>query len=176
MCEAGAKTIRRAHATQPISALESEYSLWTRDLEAEILPTCRELGIGIVAYSPIGRGFLSATIRSPEDLYAGERRHDHPRFFPENIARNLVLLDAIEEVAMGVGATPAQVALAWLLARGDDVVPIPATRRISRIDENAASTRIQLEPVHLERLEKAFPPGVTAGTRYPEKQMANMGL
>jgi len=176
MCEAGAETIRRAHATQPISALESEYSLWTRDLEAEILPTCRELGIGIVAYSPIGRGFLSATIRSAEDLYAGERRHDHPRFFPENIARNLVLLDAIEEVAMGAGATPAQVALAWLLTRGDDVVPIPATRRISRVDENAAAARVQLEPVHLERLEKAFPPGVTAGTRYPEKQMANMGL
>ena len=176
MCEAGAETIRRAHATQPISALESEYSLWTRDLEAEILPTCRELGIGIVAYSPIGRGFLSATIRSAEDLYAGERRHDHPRFFPENIARNLVLLDAIEEVAMGAGATPAQVALAWLLTRGDDVVPIPATRRISRVDENAAAARVQLEPVHLERLEKAFPPGVTAGTRYPEKQMANIGL
>ena len=156
--------------------MESEYSLWTRDLEAEILPTCRELGIGIVAYSLIGRGFLSATIRSAEDLYAGERRHDHPRFFPENIARNLVLLDAIEEVAMGAGATPAQVALAWLLTRGDDVVPIPATRRISRIDENAAAARVQLESVHLERLEKAFPPGVTAGSRYPEKQMANMGL
>jgi len=176
MCEAGAETIRRAHATQPISALESEYSLWTRDLEAEILPTCRELGIGLVAYSPIGRGFLAATIRSPADLYPGERRHDHPRFFPENIARNLVLLNTIEAVARGVGATPAQVALAWLLTRGDDLVPIPATRQISRIDENAAAARVKLESVHLDRLEKAFPPGVTAGTRYPEKQMPNMGL
>jgi aryl-alcohol dehydrogenase-like predicted oxidoreductase len=145
-------------------------------MEAEIFPTCRELGIGIVAYSPLGRGFLTATIRSPEDLYPGERRHEHPRFFPENIASNLVLLDAIEEVARGVGATPAQVALGWLLMRGDDVVPIPATRRVSRIDENAAAAGFQLEQVHLERLEKAFPPGVTVGSRYPEKQMANMGL
>lgn len=176
MCEAGADTIRRAHAIQPISALESEYSLWTRDMEAQIFPTCRELGIGIVAYSPIGRGFLAATIRSAEDLYPGERRHDHPRFFPENIARNLVLLDAIEEVAMGVGATPAQVALAWLLTRGDDVVPIPATRRVSRIDENAAAVKVQLKLSHLELLEKVFPPGIAAGTRYPEKQMPSMGL
>ncbi len=142
MCEAGTETIRRAHAIQPISALESEYSLWTRDMEAKIFPTCRELGIGIVAYSPLGRGFLTATIRSPKDLYPGERRHDHPRFFPENIARNLVLLEALEEVAKEVGATPAQVALAWLLTRGDDLVPIPATRRASRIDENAAAIKV----------------------------------
>ena len=176
MCEAGAQTIRRAHAVQPITALESEYSLWTRDMEAQVLPTCRELGIGFVAYSPLGRGFLTATIRSAEDLYPGERRHDHPRFFPENIARNVLLLDAIEEVANGVGATPAQVALAWLLSRGDDVVPIPATRRASRIAENAAAVEVRLEPEHLERLERAFPPGITSGTRYPEKQMGNMGL
>lgn len=176
ICEAGAKTIRRAHAVQPITAVESEYSLWTRDMEAEILPTCRELGIGFVAYSPIGRGFLAATIRSSVDLYPGERRHDHPRFFAENIARNVKLLGPLEAVASEIEATPAQVALAWLLARGGDVLPIPATRRPSRIDENAAATRLKLEPLHLERLERAFPPGVTAGTRYPEKQMGKMGL
>jgi aryl-alcohol dehydrogenase-like predicted oxidoreductase len=176
MCEAGANTIRRAHAEQPITALESEYSLWTRDVEAEVLPTCRELGIGFVAYSPLGRGFLSATIRSPEDLYPGERRHDHPRFFAENIARNVVLLTVLEQIAEEVNATAAQLALAWLLTRGDDVVPIPATRRTSRIDENAAAVNLQLDAQQLDRLEAAFPPGVAAGTRYPEKQMKNMGL
>jgi len=176
MCEAGAPTIRRAHATQPITALESEYSLWTRDLEAEILPTCRELGIGLVAYSPLGRGFLTATIRSPADLYPGERRHEHPRFFAGNIARNLILLDALTEVAEASGSTPAQVALAWLLTRGGDVVPIPATRHAARIDENVAAADLQLTPTQLSRLERAFPPGVTAGSRYPEKQLANMGL
>jgi aryl-alcohol dehydrogenase-like predicted oxidoreductase len=176
ICEAGATTIRRAHATQPLTALESEYSLWSRDIEAQILPTCRELGIGIVAYSPLGRGFLTATIRSPEDLYPGERRHDHPRFFAENIAANVHLLDVIERVAKEVDATPAQVALAWLLARGDDIVPIPASRWTSHVDENAAAARVHLEPGQIKLLEDAFPPGVTAGTRYPEKQMANMGL
>ena len=176
LCEAGANTIRRAHAEQPITAVESEYSLWTRDMEAEVLPTCRELGIGFVAYSPLGRGFLTATIRSAGDLYPGERRHDHPRFFPENIARNVVLLDVIEAVANEVDATPAQVALAWLLSRGGDLVPIPATRQISRIDENAAAVDLQLAPQQLDRLEHAFPPGVAAGTRYPEKQMGKMGL
>ena len=176
MCEAGANTIRRAHAEQPITALESEYSLWTRDMEAEVLPTCRELGIGFVAYSPLGRGFLSATIRSPEDLYPGERRHDHPRFFAENIARNVVLLTVLEQIAEEVNATAAQLALAWLLTRGDDVVPIPATRRTSRIDENAAAVNLQLDAQQLDRLDRAFPPGVAAGTRYPEKQMKNMGL
>jgi len=118
ICEAGANTIRRAHATQPLSALETEYSLWSRDIESEILPTCRDLGIGLVAYSPLGRGFLTATIRSPEDLYPGERRHDHPRFSPENIAHNIPLLDAIEQVASAADATPAQVALAWLRPAG----------------------------------------------------------
>ena len=176
MCEAGAETIRRAHAVQPITAVESEYSLWTRDMEARVIPTCRELGIGFVAYSPLGRGFLTATIRSADDLYPGERRHQHPRFFPENIARNVGLLEVIETVAEEVAATPAQVALAWLLTRGSDVVPIPATRRVSRIDENATSVNLRLETQHLDRLERAFPPGITAGTRYPEKQMAKMGL
>ena len=176
ICEAGADTIRRAHATQPLSALESEYSLWSRHLEAQILPACRELDIGVVAYSPLGRGFLTATIRSPTDLYPGERRHDHPRFFPENIERNIHLLDVIEQVASQTDATPAQVALAWLLTRGDDIVPIPATRRTSHVDENIAALKVRLEPGHLDQLEQAFPPGVTAGARYPEKQMTNMGL
>jgi len=176
ICEAGANTIRRAHATQPLSALESEYSLWSRHLEAQILPTCRELGIGVVAYSPLGRGFLTATIRSPKDLHPGERRHDHPRFFPENIEQNIHLLDVIEQVASENDATPAQVALAWLLTRGDDIVPIPATRLASHVDENIAALNVRLEPEHLGQLEQAFPPGVTAGARYPEKQMGNMGL
>ncbi|MCP5156637.1 MAG: aldo/keto reductase [Ectothiorhodospiraceae bacterium] len=176
MCEAGAQTIRRAHAVQPITALESEYSLWTRDMETEILPTCRELGIGFVAYSPLGRGFLAATIRSPEDLHPGERRHEHPRFFPENIARNVGLLNVLEAVAGEVEATPAQVALAWLLSRGDDVVPIPATRRASRVDENARAADVSLSAEQCARLEAVFRPGVTAGTRYPEKQLGNMGL
>ncbi len=176
ICEAGTNTIRRAHAIQPLSALESEYSLWSRHLEAQILPTCRELGIGVVAYSPLGRGFLTATIRSPKDLHPGERRHDHPRFFPDNIARNIHLLDVIEQVASENDATPAQVALAWLLTRGDDIVPIPATRWTSHVDENIAALKIRLEPGHLDQLEQAFPPGVTAGARYPEKQMGNMGL
>lgn len=176
ICEAGADTIRRAHATQPLSALESEYSLWSRHLEAQILPTCRELGIGVVAYSPLGRGFLTATIRSPKDLHPGERRHDHPRFFPDNIARNIHLLDVIEQVASENDATPAQVALAWLLTRGDDIVPIPATRWTSHVDENIAALMLQLDSGQLELLEQAFPPGITAGARYPEKQMGNMGL
>jgi aryl-alcohol dehydrogenase-like predicted oxidoreductase len=176
ICEAGANTIRRAHSTQPLSALETEYSLWSRDIESNILPTCRDLGIGVVAYSPLGRGFLTATIRSPADLYGGERRHDHPRFFPENIAANIHLLAAIEQVSKEVDATPAQVALAWLLSRGDDIVPIPATRWTSHVDENSAAISVRLESEHLKLLEYAFPPGVTAGDRYPEKQMANMGL
>lgn len=176
MCEAGAQTVRRAHAVQTITALESEYSLWTREMEVEILPTCRELGIGFVAYSPLGRGFLTATIRSPDDLNPGERRHQHPRFFAENIARNVRLLDPLIEVATALGITPAQVALAWLLAQGDDIVPIPATRRAARVDENAAAAAVTLEPAHLEQLERAFTPGIAAGTRYPEKQLKNMGL
>ena len=176
ICEAGADTIRRAHTTQALTALESEYSLWSRDIEAQILPTCRELGIGVVAYSPLGRGFLTATIRSSKDLYPGERRHDHPRFFPENIERNTHLLAAIEQVGNSVGATPAQVALAWLLTRGDDIVPIPASRWTSHVTENAEAHKVQLELEHLKLLDHAFPPGITAGARYPEKQMINMGL
>jgi aryl-alcohol dehydrogenase-like predicted oxidoreductase len=176
ICEAGVDTIRRAHATQPLTALEIEYSLWSRDIESKILPACRKLGIGVVAYSPLGRGFLTATIRSPGDLHPGERRHDHPRFFPENIALNIPLLDAIEQVAKGVDATPTQVALAWLLAQGDDIVPIPATRWASHFDENFAALKVRLEPEQLKQLENTFAPGVTAGSRYPEKQMASMGL
>lgn len=176
LCEAAPATIRRAHAVLPIAALESEYSLWTRDMEAEVLPTCRELGIAFVAYSPLGRGFLTAQIRSPQDLHPGERRHDHPRFFPENIARNVALLPPLEEVARELGASTAQVALAWLLARGDDIVPIPGTRKAARIDENIAATRLQLSADMLARLDAAFPPGAAAGLRYPEKQMGNMGL
>ncbi|MCP5152661.1 MAG: aldo/keto reductase [Ectothiorhodospiraceae bacterium] len=176
LCEAGAGTIRRAHATHPITAVQSEYSLWTRDMESEVLPACRELGIGFVPYSPLGRGFLTATIRSPDDLHPGERRHQHPRFFPENIARNVALLEPLETVARRLGVTPAQVALAWLLARGDDIVPIPATRRAARVDENLAALEVALDTATIAELDRAFAPGVAAGLRYPEKQLASMGL
>ncbi|MDH3452564.1 MAG: aldo/keto reductase [Gammaproteobacteria bacterium] len=176
LSEAGADTIRRAHATHPISALQTEYSLWTRDVEAELLPLCRELGIGFVAYSPLGRGFLTGTIRAPEDLIESDRRHDHPRFSADNMARNIELLGVLEEIAKSRAGTPAQVALAWVLSRGDDIVPIPGTKRAAILDENLAAAGIELSDEDLGRLEAAFAPGVAAGTRYPEKQLAGLGI
>jgi aryl-alcohol dehydrogenase-like predicted oxidoreductase len=176
LSEAGADTIRRAHATHPISALQTEYSLWTRDVETEILPLCRELGIGFVPYSPLGRGFLSATIREPSDLVENDRRHEHPRFQAENMARNVTLLDALEEVAGGRGCTSAQVALAWVLGRGDDIAPIPGTKRRTYLEQNAAAVDIELTAAECERLEASFTPGVTAGTRYPEAQLRGLGI
>lgn len=176
LCEAGPETIRRAHSTQTITALQSEYSLWTREVETQILPACRELGIGFIAYAPLGRGFLTAKVRSPADLYRGERRHQHPRFSAQNIASNLVLLDTLSEVAEASDATAAQVALAWLLTRGKDILPIPATRNATRIDENMAAVELDLSITQLAQLERAFPLGITAGARYPEKQLRNMGL
>ncbi len=176
LSEAGPETIRRAHATYPISALQTEYSLWTRDAETEFLPLCRELGIGYVAYAPLGRGFLTATIKSPDDIIEKDRRHDHPRFQPENIKKNLPLLPTIERIAQEQNATPAQVAIAWVLAQGDDIVPIAGTKRRTYLQENANAANVRLSDDTLRQLAAVFTPGVTAGTRYPEPQMARLGI
>jgi len=176
LSEAGPDTIRRAHATHPITALQSEYSLWSRDIEDAILPTCRELGIGFVAYSPLGRGFLSGTIPSRESLIEKDRRRDHPRFSEENIAQNTRLVEALTAVAGDVGASPAQVAIAWLLSRGPDIVPIPGTKKTKWLDENIAACELSLGDAQLAALEAAFPPGVTAGDRYPPGGMKRVGI
>jgi len=175
LSEAGAQTLRRAHAIYPITALETEYSLWTRDTEKEWLPTCRELGITYVAYAPLGRGFLSGKIRSADSLIPGDRRQDHPRFHDENLARNVELLKPLEEIAAAKGYTPAQIALAWVLAQGEDIVPIPGTKRRRYLEENVRAVDIKLEHADLAKLNAAFVPGSTAGTRYPARQMGNMG-
>jgi aryl-alcohol dehydrogenase-like predicted oxidoreductase len=173
LSEAGAETIRRAHAVHPISALQSEYSLWTRDPEEEILPTTRELGIGFVAYSPLGRGFLSGAFRTLDDLPEDDRRRSMPRFRPENFERNLELVRVVEEIAAEKGATPAQVALAWVHSRGDDVVPIPGTKRRKYLEENVAALDLQLAADELERLEEAFPAGAATGDRYENMSTVN---
>ena len=176
LSEAGAATIRRANDVHPITALQSEYSLWSRDLEAEILPACRALGIGVVPYSPLGRGFLTGQIRSDADLAEKDRRRDMPRFRDDNLARNGALLDGLRSIAETRGATPAQIALAWLLSRGEDVVPIPGTKRPARLTENAASLEVALTGDDLAMLDAAFPAGAAAGLRYPEAQMKRLGL
>jgi aryl-alcohol dehydrogenase-like predicted oxidoreductase len=176
LSEAGAGTIRRAHAVHPIAALQTEYSLWTRDAEAQVLPTCRALGIGFVAYSPLGRGFLSGVIDGPQALADKDRRREHPRFAPENIARNAALLPALRGIAAAHGASPAQVAIAWLLSRGPDVVPIPGTKRIGRLEENLGALQVKLSAADLAALESAFPVGVTAGARYPAEHLARVGI
>jgi len=172
LSEAAVSTIERAHAVHPIAALQTEYSLWTRDVEPEILPACRAHGITFVAYSPLGRGFLTGRFRSPEDIPAGDIRRIHPRFQAENFDRNLTLVANIERVAERKGCTAGQLALAWLLARGDDIVPIPGTTRRSRLDENARASDIELTADDLSELDRAMPPGATAGTRYPAHAMA----
>jgi aryl-alcohol dehydrogenase-like predicted oxidoreductase len=169
LSEASPATIRRAHAVHPISALQTEYSLWARDPEAEILPTVRELGIGFVAYSPLGRGFLAGRFRGPDDLRdEGDFRSRHPRFQDDNLARNLELLRRLEEIAADKGVTSAQLALAWVLHRGADVVPIPGTKRRRYLEENIAAAALELSDDELERLDRALPPGATAGQRYAD--------
>jgi aryl-alcohol dehydrogenase-like predicted oxidoreductase len=175
LSEAGAQTLRRACAVYPIAALQSEYSLWTRDAEKEWLPACRELGVTYVAYAPLGRGFLSGMIRSPENLIPGDRRHDHPRFQSENLSRNVERLKPLEEIAATRGCTPAQIALAWVIAQGDDVVPIPGTKKRAYLEENIRAVDIKLDDADLTKLNAVFVPGSTAGTRYPARQMGNMG-
>ncbi len=176
LSEAGPQTIRRAHKVHPICAVETEYSLWSRDVEKDILPTCRELSIGFMAYAPLGRGFLTATIKTLDALLPKDRRRDHPRFNPDNLKRNAELLAPIEKIAAARKCTPAQVALAWVLAKGDDIVPIPGTKRRQYLEQNVATLDIKLSSEEIAALAKAFPPGVTAGTRYPEKQMKALGI
>ena len=168
LSEASPETIRRANAVHPISALQSEYSLWTRDPEDGPLPACRELGIGFVAYSPLGRGFLAGQIRSPGDLGEDDFRGHLPRFQGENLQRNLDLVTQVEEIADEQGHTPAQIALAWVLSRGEDVVPIPGTKRRTYLEQNTAAVDVELTEEELARLEQAFPQGVAAGERYPD--------
>jgi aryl-alcohol dehydrogenase-like predicted oxidoreductase len=171
LSEAAAATVRRAAAVHPIAALQSEYSLWTRDHEKEVLPTCRELGIGFVAYSPLGRGFLAGRIRGENDLAEGDYRRNSPRFRGEDLERNLALLRIVEEAASRKGCTPAQLALAWVLAKGDDIVPIPGTKKRDRMEENAAAAGIPLSAEEIGRLDTSFPPGVASGSRYPSEAL-----
>jgi len=173
LSEASAQTIRKAHAVCPITALQSEWSLWTRDPEDEVLPTLRELGIGFVAYSPLGRGFLSGRIRSNDDLAEGDFRKHHPRFQGENFQRNLDLVAQVDEIADERGVTPGQLALAWVLSRGDDVVPIPGTTRVPHLEENVGALDVELTEDDLERLEQAFPKGATSGDRYSDMSAVN---
>lgn len=176
LSEAAPGTIRRAHAVHPITVLQSEYSLWSRDPEAEILPTLRELGIGFVPYSPLGRGFLTGRIRRPEDLAEDDFRRQSPRFSPGNFERNLDLVATVEDIARAKGCTASQVALAWVVAQGDDVVPIPGTRRVKYLEENIAALDVSLTAEELQQLDVAFRPGAAAGERYPEAGMRRVNL
>lgn len=176
LSEAGPETLRRAAAVAPISALQSEYSLWERDIEDEILPTCRDLGIGFVPYSPLGRGFLTGSIRSLDDLPENDWRRQDPRYQGENFAANLKLVDVVAEVAAKHGASNAQIALAWLLAQGDDIVPIPGFKRRATLGDSAKAADIQLDGDDLTKLEAAAPRGGTAGPRYGERGMKMVRL
>jgi aryl-alcohol dehydrogenase-like predicted oxidoreductase len=172
--EAAPATVRRAHAVHPVSAGQYEWSLFTRDLEDEALPALRELGIGVVAYSPLGRGFLSGRITSPDDFGEDDFRRNHPRFTGENFARNLELVDRVRELAASKGATPSQLAIAWVLAQGDDVVPIPGTKRRSYLEENLGALDVELTPEDLAAIEEVTPRGSVAGARYNPEMMANV--
>jgi len=172
LSEAGAGTLRRASKVHRITALQSEYSLWSRDPEDRILETCRELGIGFVAYSPLGRGFLSGQFRTFEDLPQGDQRRNWPRFQGENFQKNLDLVGKVEEIAREKGCTPSQLALAWVLAQGDDVIPIPGTKRRKYLEENVGALDVTLTRDDLRMLEEVFPHGAAAGPRYPEQMMA----
>jgi aryl-alcohol dehydrogenase-like predicted oxidoreductase len=173
LSEAAPETIRRAHAVHPITALQTEYSLWSREPEDAILATVRELGIGFVAYSPLGRGFLTGAIRSPDDFGPDDRRASFPRFQAENFARNLELVEVVRQLAEEKGCTPAQLALAWVLAQGEDVVPIPGTKRRRYLEENVGAVDVVLDEGDLQRLEEAFPVGAAAGDRYPNMSTVN---
>ena len=176
LSEAAPQTLRRAYQVHPMAALETEYSLWSRESEQEILAACRELGIGYMAYSPLGRGFLTTTIKGLDALLPKDRRRDQPRFSADNLKRNVDLLKPIEQIAGAHRCTPAQVVLAWLLAQGRDIVPIPGTKRRSYLEQNAAAADIKLAADEVRLLSQAFPIGAAAGTRYPEKQMKTVGI
>jgi len=173
MSEAASSTIRRAHKVHPITALQTEYSLWSRDAEDDVLPTVRELGIGFVAYSPIGRGFLSGRYKTIDDFEATDYRRNSPRFQGENFAKNLALVKEIERIAKKKRVTPAQLAIAWLLHRGDDIVPIPGSKSIAHLEENAAAVDVQLSPEEMTRIDEVAPKGVAAGDRYPNMALVN---
>ena len=172
LSEASAATIRKAHAVHPITALQTEYSLWTRDVEAEILPTVRELGIAFVPYSPLGRGFLSGALKSSDALAADDTRRNHPRFQEEHLQKNLDLLKPLELLAAEKKCTPAQIALAWLLAQGKDIVPIPGTKRRRYLEENVESISLWLSQDEIARISEAIPPGSASGTRYPQHALS----
>lgn len=176
LSEAAAATIRRAHQETAITCVETEYSLWTRDVEEQILPTCQELGISLMPYAPLGRGFLTGSIKSTDDLIEGDRRLDHPRFSDENIKKNMIKVGAIETIAEKSGFKPAQIALAWVLSRNDLIVPIPGTKHRKYVDENIRATDIILTDEQIQTLEKAFPIGETSGERYPLGGMKTLGL
>lgn len=176
LSEAGASSLARAMSTHPISALQTEYSLWSRDVEQEILPACRELGIGFVPYSPLGRGFLSGEIRTFDDLPADDARRTQPRFQGENFQKNLDLVRKLSELAKAKGCTAAQLALAWVHAQGPDIIPIPGTKRRKYLDENVAALNIRLSRQDLEEIESVFPAGAAAGERYPAMMMAKVGI
>ena len=168
LSEASPQTIRRAHAVHPITALQTEYSLWTRDPEAEVLPTVRELGIGFVAYSPLGRGFLTGRFTSPDDFEEGDFRANHPRFQGENFQRNLELVERVKAIAREKRCAPGQLALAWALSRGDDIVPIPGTKQVRYVEENARARDVELTDEDLARLDDVAPVGAAAGERYAD--------
>jgi len=174
LSEAAPATIRRAHAVHPITALQTEYSLWSRDVEDQILPTVRELGIGFVPYSPLGRGFLTGQFKTPEDLDAGDTRRNHPRFQGEAFQKNLDLVAAIGVMAADKGCTPAQLALAWVLRQGEDIVPIPGTKRRKYLEENLGALDVELSDADLARIDDILPPGAAQGTRYPDASMASI--
>ncbi|KQM56166.1 aldo/keto reductase [Sphingomonas sp. Leaf208] len=174
LSEAAPATIRRAHAVHPITALQTEYSLWSRDVEDQILPTVRELGIGFVPYSPLGRGFLTGQFKTPDDLDAGDTRRNHPRFQGAAFQKNLDLVAAIGTMAADKGCTPAQLALAWVLRQGEDIVPIPGTKRRKYLEDNLGALDVELSDADLARIDDILPPGAAQGTRYPDASMASI--
>lgn len=176
ICEVGARTIRRAHAVHPIAAIQIEYSLWSRDVEAEILPLCRELGIGFVPYSPLGRGFLTGTVTNTETLREGDARRRMPRFQGENLQRNLQLVEELKAHAASLNCTPAQLCIAWVLSRGDFIVPIPGTSHARYLEQNAAAAGIKLTADAEDALDHVFAPGAAGGPRYPEAYLARIGI
>jgi aryl-alcohol dehydrogenase-like predicted oxidoreductase len=176
LSEAAPRTIRAAHATSPITAVQTELSLWSRDAEAEVIPTVRELGIGYVAYSPLGRGFLTGQFTSPDDFPEGDFRRNHPRFQGDNFEKNLELVREVEEMAKEKGCSTAQLALAWVLAQGDDIVPIPGTKRIKYLDDNIGALEVKLSRDDLDRLDAILPPGAASGERYAPRGMETVNL
>lgn len=174
LSEAGPETFRRAHAAYPLAMLQTEYRLWTREPETDVLPVCRELGIGVVAYSPLGRGFLTGTFQKPEDIAPGDFRSYAPRFQGDNSDRNFQIVEKLKQIAEEKNCTPAQMALAWLLAQGEDIVPIPGTKRRERLEENLQAIEIELSHEDLKRIEQSAPLGAAAGSRYPEAMMSTV--